>query len=151
MLNWELIPCYNIDTMAEKKKSPRGSEFWQILFPALLGAAMILAFGIWFGITGSTVSLSRFAEISTVLLAIPVYIAALLFGLVLVGLIYLINRLIQGVHGINERVLPFLDKIRKGAVQGSQSLARLVIEPLAIMAILQRKKGHRDPEIKLND
>ena len=109
---------------------------------------MILAFGIWFGITGSTGSLSRFAEISTVLLAIPVYIAALVFALVLVGLIYLINRLIQGVAGINGRVLPFLDKIRNGAVQGSQSLAKLVIEPLAIMAILQRKKGHRDQEIK---
>jgi hypothetical protein len=137
--------------MAEKKKSPRGSEFWQILFPTLVGAAMILALGIWFGITGSTGNLSRFAEISTVLLAIPVYIAALLFALVLVGLIYLVTRLIQGVPGITGRVLQFLDKIRNGAVQGSQSIARLVIEPVAILAIFQRNKGNRDPDINLNE
>ena len=137
--------------MAEKKQSPRGSEFWQIIFPTLVGAAMVLTLGIWFGITGSTGSLSRFAEISTVLLAIPVYIAALLFALVLIGLIYLITRLIQGVPEFTGRVLQFLDKIRNGAFKASQSIAGLVIEPVAIMAIFQRKKGIRDPEIKLND
>lgn len=137
--------------MAEKKKSPRGSDFWQILFPTLVGAALILALGIWFGLTGSSGSLSRFAEISTVLLAIPVYIAALLFGIILAGLIYLVGKLIQGIPPITQWMLTVLDKVRGGAQQGSRSLARLVIEPAAVLAIFQRKRDRQDPEIKLND
>lgn len=137
--------------MAEKKKSPRGSEFWQILFPTLMGAALILILGIWFGVTGSTGSLSRFAEISTVLLAVPVYFAALLFAFMLMGLIYLVSKLIQGVPMITGRAFHFLDRIRGGAKRGSRSLARLVIEPAAVMAIFQRKVDRHDPEIKLND
>jgi len=149
--SWGLIPCYNIVTMAEKKKSPRGSDFWQILFPTIVGAVLLVALGVWFGITGSTESLSRFAEISTVLLTIPVYIAALLFALVLVGLIFLASKLIQGIPSITGRVLQVLDKIQDGAAQVSRFLARLVIEPTAILAIFQRKRDRRDPDIKLND
>ncbi len=137
--------------MAEKKKSPRGSDFWQILFPTLMGAALILILGIWFGVTGSTGSLSRFAEISTVLLAVPVYLAALIFAFVLVGLIYLVSKLIQGVPAFTGRAYDLLDRIRGGAQRGSRSLARLVIEPAAVMAIFQRKADRQDPENKLYD
>jgi len=137
--------------MAEKNKSPRGSDFWQILFPTLLGAVLILALGIWFGLTASSGNLSRFAEISTALLVIPVCMAALLFALVLVGLIYLVSKLIQGIPPITVWMLEILDKIRAGAELGSRSLARLVIEPAAILAVFQRKRDRQDPEIKLND
>lgn len=137
--------------MAEKKKAPRGSDFWQIIFPALLGAVLILAVGIWFGITGSSGNLSRFAEISVVLLAIPVFIGSLLFGLVLVGSIFLVSKLIQGIPPITGQVLEFLDKIQDGAVRGTRSLSRLVIEPIAIFGFFQRNKEQQDPEIKLND
>lgn len=144
-------PCYNIVTMARKKKSPRGSEFWQIIFPTLVGAGLILAFGIWFGLTGSSGNISRFAQISTVLLAIPVYITSLLFGLVMVGLIILIGKLIKGIRPITEKVLDILDKLQDGAKQGTRSLVRLVIEPAAILAIFQRKPDQQGQEIKLND
>jgi hypothetical protein len=137
--------------MAEKKKAPRGSDFWQIIFPALIGAILILAVGIWFGITGSSGNLSRFAEISVVLLAIPVFIATLLFGLVLAGLIFLVSKLIQGIPPLTGRVLEILDKVQGGAVRGTQSLAKLVIEPIAIFGFFQRKRDDQDPEIKLND
>ena len=69
----------------------------QLDFLAMMAAALILMLGIWFGVTGSTGSLSRFAEISTVLLAVPVYLAALLFAFMLVGLIYLVSKLIRRV------------------------------------------------------
>jgi hypothetical protein len=137
--------------MAEKKKSPRGSEFWQIIFPALLGTVLILALGIWFGLTGSTGSISRFAEISTVLLAIPVYISVLLIGLALVGLIYLTGKLIHGIPQITSRLLEVLGKIQNGAERGTRFLARLVIEPMTMLAMFQRKRGRSDQEIKLDD
>jgi len=137
--------------MAEKKKPPQGSEFWQIIFPTLMGAVAILALGLWFGLTGTSGNLARFAEISTVFLVIPVAFAALLFGLLLFGLIYLVGRLIQGVPLITERILTLLEKVRDGAKLGTRSVARLVIEPAAALAIFQPKKKRQDPDISLND
>ena len=137
--------------MVEKKKAPRGSEFWQIIFPTLMGAVLLLALGLWLGLTGSTGNLSRFAQISTALLAIPVYIAALLFGLVMVGLILLVGKLIEVIPTLTGWVLEFLEKIQKGAKLGTRSLAKLVIEPTALLAIFRRKSDRRDQEIKLND
>lgn len=144
-------PCYNIVTMAEKKRAPRGSEFWQIIFPTLVGAVLLLAVGVWFGLTGSSGNLARFAQISTALLAIPVYIVALLLGLVLVGLILLIGKLIQVIPSLTGWVLEYLGKIQKGAKLGTRSLARLIIEPIALLAIFQRKSDQKDQDIKLND
>ena len=111
----------------------------------------MLALGIWFGVTGSSGNISRFAQISTVLLAIPVFIASLVFGLMLVGLIYLVGRLHQGIPPIAERLLHLLDRIRDTAVRGSRSVAKLVIEPSAKFAIFKRKPDHPVEEIKLND
>jgi hypothetical protein len=137
--------------MAEKKKAPRGSEFWQIIFPSVVGAVLLLVLGFWFGLTGSTGSLSRFAQISTVLLALPAYIAILLFGLVMVGLILLVGKLIQVIPTLTGWALELLGKIQKGANLGTSSLARLVIEPTAMLAIFQRKSAKKDQEIKLTD
>lgn len=137
--------------MASKKKAPRGSEFWQILFPTLVGAALILALGVWLGLTRSSGSLSRFAEISTVLLAISVSSISLLIGLLLVRSIILVNKLIKGIQPITEWVLGILDKIQDGVKRGSGSLARLVIEPAAVLAVFQRKPDHRGQEIKIKD
>lgn len=137
--------------MAEKKKYPRGSDFWQILFPVLLATVVILALGIWFGLTGSSGNLSRFAEISTVLLAVPVYIVSLLFGLVLAGLIYLVVKLMRAIPPVTGRILQVLDRIQDGASRGTRSLARLVIEPIAIMSIFRRKRDRPSSEIKLKD
>jgi len=137
--------------MAAKKKPPQGSEFWQIIFPALVGAVVILSLGLWFGLTGTSGNLARFAEISTVLLVIPVVFVTLLFGLLLFGLIYLVGRLIQGVPPITERILLLLEKIRDGAKLGTKSVARLVIEPAAALAIFQPKKKRQAPDISLND
>lgn len=137
--------------MAAKKKPPQGSEFWQIIFPTLVGAVAILFLGIWFGLTGTSGNLARFAEISTVLLVIPAALTALLFGLILFGLIYLVGRLIQGVPPITEKILALLEKIRDGAKLSTRSVARLVIEPAAALAIFQPKKKRQDSDISLND
>ena len=137
--------------MAAKKKPPQGSEFWQIIFPTLVGAVVILSLGLWFGLTGTSGNLARFAEISTVLLVIPVVLGTLLIGLLLFGLIYLVGRLIQGVPPITERILILLEKIRDGAKLGTKSVAKIVIEPAAALAIFQPKKKRQDPDISLND
>jgi len=137
--------------MAEKKPSHEGSPFWQILFPTLVSAALLIALGCWFGLTASAGNTSRFAEISTVLLTIPVYIAALLFGLILVGMIYLVIKLTQGIPQITGWILELLEKIHAGVEVGTRSLARLVIEPAAFLAVFQRKRDSHDPKIKLND
>mgnify|MGYP001067733195 CR=1 FL=1 len=112
---------------------------------------MILSLGIWFAVTGSSGSLSRLAQISTALLAIPVYIAGLFFGLVLLGLIYLVVKLIQGVPSATQPVLEILEKVQDIAGRISHALAQMVIEPAALLAIFQRKSDPPDQQIKLKD
>jgi hypothetical protein len=137
--------------MVAKKKPPQGSEFWQIIFPTVVGAMVVLSLGIWFGLTGTSGNLARFAEISTVLLIIPVVLAALLFGLLLFGLTYLVGRLITGIPPLTERILKLLEKIREGTTKATRSAASLVIEPAALLAIFRPKQKHQDSEISLND
>lgn len=137
--------------MAENKDHPRGSERWQVLFPTILTAVLLLILGIWLGATAGSGSLSRFAEISTVLLAISVLLINLLIGLVLVRLISLVGKLIEGVHSLAKRVLDFSDRVQDIVRRGSRSLARLVIEPAAILGIFQRNADRQGQEIKIKD
>lgn len=137
--------------MADKKKTPQGSEFWQIIFPTLVGAGLILAVGIWFGLTGTTGNLARFAEISTVLLVIPVGLAAILFGLLLGGLAYLIGRLIEGIPPLTGKVLGLLEQVQDGAKKASSTAARLVIEPAAALARFKPRRDRKDPKISLKN
>ncbi|MFN2111799.1 MAG: hypothetical protein ACK2TT_01645 [Anaerolineales bacterium] len=137
--------------MVEKKKQPAGSNFWQVIFPTSLGAVLVILIGAWFVFYSSSGNVSRFAEISTVLLVIPVYIIALVVGLVLVGLIYLVTRIMGWIPGAADPILKALDKIRQGASLLSKTSARVVIEPASWAAGIRRKKPPTDREIKLSD
>jgi hypothetical protein len=137
--------------MVEKKKHPAGSNFWQIIFPTSLAAVVLILVGVWFIVYASPGNVSRFAEISTVLLVIPVFFFALVIGLVLAGLIYLVTRVMEWIPGVTRRVLAVLDKIRQGASFLSKNTARLVIEPAAWMAGIRKRKPQVDQEIPLDE
>jgi predicted PurR-regulated permease PerM len=147
----KLFPCYNIGTMAEKKKPPAGSSFWQILVPMLLAALLAVLLGAWFAVYSSPGNLSRFAEISTVLLVIPVFFAALVFALLLVGLIYLVQWMMDWIPRATGPILEALQKVREIASRISGLSARVVIEPAAFLAGIRRKKRPPDREISLTE
>ena len=119
------IPCYNIVTMAEKNSSPKGSEFWQIYFPALLGLIFIGLICAWVVIGVSPANVTRMAEISTVLLVIPVLIFSLLNFVLLGLLIYLVQRMIQALPPFTSRILDLLEAVRNWV----EKFSELIVQP----------------------
>jgi hypothetical protein len=135
--------------MKMNKERPAGSSFWQIIFPTLVGGILVIAIGVWFALNAGSSDLSRFAEISTVLLVVPVLITSLVFGLILVGSIYLVVQVIKWVPGVTEWILEKVQLIQRAAVRLSKFTASLVIEPAAFLAGVRRKKTRPDQKIDL--
>jgi len=119
--------------MAEKKKSSRGSEFWQIIFPALAGLILIGLLCAWVVVSASPGSLSRLAEISTVLLVLPIILVSSLAFLLLGGLIYLVQRLIQAIPPLTGKAVDFLRKIQSGIRGVADFIVKPVIQPSALL------------------
>jgi len=124
--------------MAEKKKAPAGSSFWQIIFPTIVGTLLLLLLGIWIILYSSSGNVSRFAEISTVLLVIQVMFSSLLLFLQVGGLIYLVVRIIQGLPSITEWILDKLEWVQKGVRAVSDNAAILVVRPAGFLAGVRR-------------
>lgn len=143
--------CYNIGTMTDKKKSQAGSFFWQIIFPAFIGLVFVLLAGGWIVLKTSTGNVSRYAEISTVLLLIPVFFNALLVMVILGASVYLILRIIHGLPSITERILAILEKIQQSVTVFSKNLTKIVIQPTAFLAGFRRAPSKENQEINLNE
>jgi predicted membrane protein len=120
--------------MADKKKAPAGSSFWQIIFPTLVGTLLLLLVGIMIVLYTSTGNVSRFAEISTVLLVIPVLFSSFLVMLLLGALIVLIYKIIQGLPSITGWILDKVERIQKVVQAVSKNAAVPVIRPAAFLA-----------------
>jgi Zn-dependent protease with chaperone function len=132
--------------MAENKKASRGSEFWQIIFPALIGLILVGLLCAWIVVAVSPGNISRFAEISAVLLVIPVLFFSL-FSLLLLGLlIYLVQRMIQVIPPLTTRVVEFLEKIQEAVRKISEVIVKPVIQPTSVVTGIRNifaKKGTR--------
>ena len=136
--------------MAEKKKAPAGSSFWQIIFPTLIGTLLLLLVGIWIILYTSPGNISRFAEISTVLLVIPVLFSSLLLMLMLGGLIVLVSRIIQGLPIITEWILDKLEWVKKGVRVVSENATGPVIRPAALLAGMRRIITKDNSEVQID-
>ena len=132
--------------MDEEKKGSRGSEFWQIIFPALMGLILIGLLCAWVVVGVNPVEITRFAEISTVLLVIPVIIISLLSFVILGLFIYLVQRLIVGIPPISTRILGFLDQVKTAVQKVSDAIIQPILNPAAIIIAIRNlfiKKGTR--------
>lgn len=143
-------PCYNIGIMVEKKKAPGGSFFWQILFPTIIGTLLVLFVGIWTILYTSPGNISRFAEISTVLLVIPVIFSSLFWLLLFGALIVLVIKIIQELPSITEWILDKLEKIQKGVRAVSGTAVVPVVRPAALLAGIRRIFSKGDSDIKID-
>ena len=130
--------------MAEKRESPAGSSFWQIIFPAVGGTILILLICVWVVSGVGAGNISRFAELSTVLLILPVLFFSLIILVVLGACVFLSVRMIRGLPPITSRIVEFLDKIRDGVSKFSEIIVQPVIQPTAYLkgfrAIFSREK-----------
>ena len=119
--------------MAEKKENPAGSSFWQIIFPAAAGTIFILLICIWIASGVGAGNISRFAELSTVLLILPVLFFSLIILVILSAFVVLSVRMIRGLPPITSRIVEFLDKIRDGVSKFSEIIVQPVIQPTAYL------------------
>lgn len=146
----ELNPCYNIGIMAEKKESPAGSSFWQIIFPAVAGTIFILLICVWVVIGVGVGNISRFAELSTILLIIPVLFFSLIILVIMAACVVLSVKMIRGLPPITSRIVEFIDKIRDGVSRFSEIIVQPVIRPSAYLkgfrSIFTREKSRYEIE-----
>jgi len=136
--------------MAEKKKVPAGSFFWQIIFPTIVGTLLILFVGIWIILYTNPGNVSRFAEISTVLLVIPVLFSSLFVLLLLGALIILVIKIIQGLPSITGWILDKLEWIRKTVQTVSENAVVPVVRPAAILAGIRRAFSKNNADIQID-
>lgn len=119
--------------MTEKSRASKGSEFWQIFFPALVGLILVGLLCAWIVVSVSPGTLTRFAEISTVLLVIPVIFFSLFSFLLLGLLIYLVQRLIQIIPPFTGRVVEYLERVQEIVQKISAMLVKPVIRPTSVV------------------
>lgn len=131
--------------MAEKRESLAGSSFWQIIFPAVVGIILVLLICVWIVVGVGAGNISRFAELSTVLLILPVLFFSLIILVTLGACVFLSVRMIRGLPSITCRILEFFDKIRDGARRFSEIIVQPVIQPAAYLkgfrSIFSKKKS----------
>lgn len=112
--------------MNDNSKTPQISVLLQIYLPLFLGSALILGLGVWAALASARgTDISRFADVSAVLLIIPVLIGSLIPLAFLLGLAYGVIKLIEIIPSGTRRVQEVLEKIRHGVDRGS----RRVVQP----------------------
>ena len=136
--------------MVEKKKSPAGSFFWQIMFPTSNWNAVDFVCGYLGNSLHKPGEYIQVSEISTVLLVIPVLFSSLLLMLLLVALIILVIKIIQGLPSITGWILNKLEWIQKGVQAVSENAVVPVVRPAALLAGIRRifSKDNSDIQIE---
>jgi hypothetical protein len=123
--------------MAEEKGNPAGSSFWQIIFPAVLASMIFLLIGVLIVLRVNPANISRFAEISTVLLVIPVLIFSVLFLAALIAMVLLVVRIMKRIPPIFSWILEYTHKIRDAIIKFSDIVVKPIITPAALLGGLR--------------
>jgi hypothetical protein len=98
---------------------------WQITLPLVLGVVVVLALAVLAGLAGEAEA-SLWADISVIFLLIPTMLVALLFLLLVAGLIYVLLRLLKILPRYGLIAQNFVYKVEHRARSG----ANLAAEPI---------------------
>lgn len=123
--------------MNEKKGTPAGSGFWQIIFPSLVAAITIILVCVWVVLDAGNESISRFSEISTVLLVLPILFFSLIVLIILGASIVLVSRLMGWIPPVTQRILEFLVRVQEGVKKMTDIVAQPVIRPSAMIEAIR--------------
>lgn len=117
-------------------KTTRRQIWRQIYLPLGIGvfvlAVMVVGFS-WAGV-GTT---SVWSDISLVLILIPAFILGLMFLIILVGLTYVIIRLIDLIPDPIHRLHSNIERIREGTRKGADVMVRPILIMGAVKAALE--------------
>lgn len=139
--------------MTEKNSASPASAFWQVTLPLIAAFLLVLGLGIWLILAGSRDTVLRLAEISTVLLVIPVLVFSLIPLVILGGLVYGVSRLIGGLPNLTGKILSGLEAGREWIGKISDTAVEPIIKPLSWWAGIQsvlKRSTPEDEEIILN-
>lgn len=127
----------NPDNLALKKAKQQ--SLWQVVIPITFFAILMIIVAVLMAlnINQNSSGLRHWADLSTILILIPVMAMSLVLCILLVGLIIAISYLIKTLPNAGRRVLGFSDQtlmIFKGM---SDSLTQPVIQLKSVLAMLQ--------------
>ena len=130
--------------MAEKIHNQDGSSFWQIIFPVLIGTIITITVSVLVVLKVNPGNLSRFAEISTIFLILPILFFSVIIFLVLLGIVVLLSKVMKRIPPITSRIVDLLARIQGVVKRISSLIMKLIIQPAKFLdeavAIVKRKK-----------
>ena len=129
----------------ESYQRHRKEYAWKILFPVILSAVLCLGLTVLISIAtfnwGGDVQ--RWADISTMWIAIPFMLEILIFGAIVGGLIYLLAKLLQITPRYTVLVQDFFYKIEGYIKRGADAVAKPVISIDALGAAINKFLGRQ--------
>lgn len=129
--------------MTEKKTVSSASAFWQVTLPVIVSILLVLGLGIWLILAGSRGTVLRLAEISTVMLVIPVLIFSFIPLVILGALFYGVSRLIGGLPNLTGKILAGLETVREWVGKFSDAAVEPIIKPVSwwvgVQTVLKRE------------
>lgn len=129
--------------MTEKKTVSSASAFWQVTLPVIVSILLVLGLGIWLILAGSRGTVLRLAEISTVMLVIPVLIFSFIPLVILGALFYGVSCLIGGLPNLTGKILAGLETVREWVGKFSDAAVEPIIKPVSwwvgVQTVLKRE------------
>lgn len=129
----------------ESYKKHRKDFAWQILFPVILSSVLCIGLVVLLNIAtfnwGSDVG--RWADISTMWIAIPVMIEMLVFFALVGGMIYLLAKLLNITPRYTVIAQDFFYKVQSYARRGADAVAKPFITADSIGAAINRFLGRQ--------
>ncbi|OGO26621.1 MAG: hypothetical protein A2136_09065 [Chloroflexi bacterium RBG_16_54_11] len=123
----------------------RREVFWQITLPLVLGLLLVLAAveAIFFSALQPVTDVSRWAGVSLMWLILPLLFLALLFLVILVGLIYAISMLLRLIPGYAYKAQFYFTLAQDKLRQISDALVEPVLKIDSLVASLRYLRARR--------
>ncbi len=118
---------------------------WRIIFPVVLSSALCVGLIVLISIAtfGWGGDVQRWADISTMWIAIPTMLGLLIFLVLVVGIVYLLARLLDLTPRYTVIVQDFLYKVESYAKRFADAVAKPIISINSIGASINRLLGRQ--------
>ena len=110
--------------------------FWQVLFPVILGAIIIIVLAVFVSISANT-QVTRLSDISIIFLILPTAVVALLVLVIFGGLIFLLAKTISVLPPYTRMAQIYLDRITTVLKKAADSAASPVMNIESMVAGLR--------------
>lgn len=122
-------PVTSIPKDTPSLKAHRRQRFWGITLPVVLAALLVVACVVWLslGSPGASVNNPALSQALSVLIILPMMAVALIFFVLLAGLVFGLSRLYKVLPGVSAQVLAFFHQVLAYTRTGANMAARPVI------------------------